>query len=392
MNIDTLRADTPACERVIHFNNAGSSLMPRPVYEALTAHLALENEIGGYEAAAQQELALAGFYSNFARLLNAQPEEIAYAENATRAWDMLFYSVPLQRGDRILTHGSEYASNYLAFMHQARKRGLHIDVVPSDEYGQIDLAALRRMIKPQSRLISITHVPTQSGLINPAAAVGQIAREHGLLYLLDACQSVGQLQVDVQAIGCDMLTGTGRKFLRGPRGTGFLYVCNRILEKLDPPFIDLQAATWTASDQYELARGAMRFENWESFIAGRLGLSAAVSYALHIGMDQIENRVLSLGHSLRTRLQDMAGIEVCDRGEHLCGIVTFRSDRHSPEMIATHLAAHGINVSVSVVAYSRLDLGARDIPAVVRASVHYYNTVQEVERFCSCLANLLHET
>jgi cysteine desulfurase / selenocysteine lyase len=388
MNIEQLRSDTPASERIIHFNNAGASLMPKTVYNTLTSHLALENEVGGYEAAARKEVELNGFYTNFAALLNANPAEIAYAENATRAWDMLFYSLPLKNGDRILTHGSEYASNFLAFLHQARRRGLHIDVVPSDDHGQVDLGALVRMITPRSSLIAITHIPTQSGLINPAQEVGKIARDHGLFYLLDACQSVGQLSVDVKAIQCDMLTGTGRKFLRGPRGTGFLYVRQEILNQLDPAFIDLHAATWTGPDSYELAPDATRFENWESYVAGRLGLSAAVKYAIEIGIPEIEERVITLAKNLRQQLKEIRGISICDHGRNLCGIVTFRSDRHSPEWLTRQLALENINVSISIAAYSRLDLGARAIPAVVRASVHYYNTIDEVKRFIAVIERL----
>ena len=221
MDIATLRADTPATANLIHFNNAGAALMPDPVFRAMTGHLELERRVGGYDAARQAKPLLDRFYTAFASLLNCDASEIAYSENATRAWDMAFYALPLHKGDRILTHASEYVSNYLAFLQQAQRRCLHIDLVPSDATGQIDVAALDAMITPAHKLIAITHVPSQGGLVNPVAAVGAVAKKHGLIYLLDACQSVGQIDVDVQAIGCHILSGTGRKFLRGPRGTGF---------------------------------------------------------------------------------------------------------------------------------------------------------------------------
>jgi cysteine desulfurase / selenocysteine lyase len=388
MNLAQLRADTPATANLIHFNNAGAALMPDPVFRAMTDHLDLERQFGGYEAARRAAPALDSFYTEFAALLNCDPSEIAYTENATRAWDMAFYALPLAPGDRILTHESEYVSNYLAFLQQAGRRGLQIDLVPSDATGQIDVAALDAMVTPAHKLIAITHVPSQGGLVNPAAAVGAVAAKHGLIYLLDACQSVGQIDIDVAAIGCHILSGTGRKFLRGPRGTGFLYVANSIIDRLDPPFIDLTAATWTDAQTYTLAPGAMRFENWESNVAGRIGLARAVAYARAIGLPAIATRTAALAASLRAGLATLPGITVQDRGAQKSGIVTFTHAHHDATHIYTHLRAVGINTSVSPLSYARLDLGPRGLTAMVRASVHYYNTDDELARFTAEIARL----
>jgi cysteine desulfurase / selenocysteine lyase len=387
LDIARLRADTPACEQLIHFNNAGASLMPKPVYQAVLDHLALEQTIGGYAAEDQACPLLEDFYDAFAALLSCDRSEIAYVENATRAWDMAFYSLPLKEGDRILTVEAEYVSNFLAFLHQARRRGLEIDVAPCDSSGQVDLDAMERLIGPRTRLIAVTHIPTQGGLVNPAEEIGKIARRHGITYLLDACQSVGQMPLDVGKIGCDLLSGTGRKFLRGPRGTGFLYVSKSIIDRLDPPFIDLHAATWTDARTFELRPDARRFENWESYVAGRIGLRAAVRYALELGLEPIRARVTLLADRLRAGLAELPGVKLQDLGRVRSGIVTFTKEGEQPRDIQARLRAANIGVSVSSRSSAQLDFGRRGLTQVVRASVHYFNTEQEIGIFCQTLSH-----
>jgi len=386
IDLARLRAETDACERVLHFNNAGSALPPRIVVDTVVDHLRREAEIGGYEAEHEAADRLAQTYRSVATLVGAAPNEIALVENATRAWDMAFYALRFQPGDRILTARAEYASNYLAFLQVARRTGAEIVTVPCDEDGALSLPALESMIDDRVKLIAVTHVPTNGGLVNPAEGIGRLARAAGVPFLLDACQSVGQMPVDVAAIGCDMLSATGRKYLRGPRGTGFLYVRQGLLDQLEPPFLDLHAATWTAPDSYEIRPDARRFENWESYVAGRLGLGAAVDYALDIGLDAIAARVDLLAARLRRMLDDLPGVVVRDLGARRCGIVTFTRAEESSDALKTRLARAGINVSVSRPSSTLLDFEARGVPDVVRASVHYYNTEDEVDRFVAAVA------
>jgi cysteine desulfurase / selenocysteine lyase len=380
IDLNRVRADTPSCARLVHFNNAGASPTPEPVADAVLAHLALEREIGGYAAEADAEDQVENFYRAFAALLNCQPDEIAFVENATRAWDMAAYGQSFEPGDRIITCRSEYGSNYVAFLHLARTKGIVIDVAPDDEVGQVDVEGLAKLIRPNTKLIAITHVPTQGGLVNPAEAIGRVARASRVPYLLDACQSLGQMPVDVARIGCDFLSSTGRKFLRGPRGTGVLFARRDILERTHPPLIDAHAARWHAVDAYHLRDDARRFETFEGHVAGKIGLGRAVRYALDLGLENIWSRVRHLSDKLRKALSADHRTTVTDLGETRCGIVTFRLAGEEPIHTVKRMAVQGIQCWQSTIDWARLDFHGRNLETLVRLSVHYFNTEEEIER------------
>jgi selenocysteine lyase/cysteine desulfurase len=380
IDLERIRADTPGVAHVAHLNNAGSALPPRQVHDAVVGHLQRETEIGGYEAARERRESWEHTYDALARLLNASRDEIAVIENATRAWDMAFYSFRFAPGDRILTGRAEYASNWIALKQVADRTGARIDVVPDDEHGQIDLAALESMLDDDVRLVSLVHVPTQSGLVNPAAEVGRVTRAAGIPLLLDACQSAGQLPLDVEELGCDILSGTGRKFLRGPRGTGFLYVRRGLIEELEPPLLDMRAADWQPDGTYTIRSDARRFENWETYYAGKIGLGVAVDYALDIGLDAIRARIVELAERLRAGLREIDGVTLLDRGAVLAATVTFTVDGVRPDDVQERLAARGVNVSTMDAASAQLDYGPRGLTESVRSSVHYYNDDNDLDR------------
>ena len=386
--LEHAREDTPGCSYVTHLNNAGAALMPRPVVDAVESYFTLESRIGGYEACRERSAQIEGVYDSIAALLNCHSSEVAVVENATRAWDMAFYSIPLTKGDRILTCVSDYASNYIPFLQVCRKTGAQLDVIPNDEFGQVSLSALKEMIDPQVKLIAITHVPTNGGLVNPAQQIGDIARDHNILYLLDACQSVGQLPLSIKEIGCSMLSGTSRKFLRGPRGMGFLYVSSDLIDGLEPPFLDLHVATWTSQDDFEIRPDARRFENWETNYSAKVGLGAAVDYALNLGLASTWERIRNLGSYLRNSLSEIPGVSLHDLGETKCGIVSFSLEKWDAEALRVELSKRKINVSVAHAEDTFLDMTGRDLETFIRASVHYYNSEEELQEFCKIIEYL----
>ena len=388
-DLERLRADTPGVRHVLHLGNAAAALPPRPVVEAMMEHLTLEATIGAYEAEASQEEAVLRPYHALAQLLNCDRREIAILENATRAWDLAFYSLPLERGDRILTGMNEYASNYIALLQVERRLGVEVTAIPDDEHGQIDVAALADAIDDRTRLIALTHVPTNGGLVNPAVEVGRVAREGGVTYLLDACQSVGQMPLDVEEIGCDLLSGTARKFLRGPRGVGFLYARRELAESIEPILLDLRAAEWSAIDDYEIVPGARRFETWEGNIAGKIALGVAVDYALGVGLEDIRERVFGLAADLREALAAIDGVTIADQGRERCGIVTWHHDSVPAPRIRDLLREQAINVNSIEPSLTRLDSDRRGLPPLVRSSVHYYNSDDELARFVEAVREVV---
>lgn len=388
-DIDRARRETRYCDDILHFNNAGSSLVPIPVSDAVHAYLRQEERMGGYETADAQADALANFYSAASRLLNCQPDEIAFVENATRAWDLVFYGFRFQRGDKILTTVSEYGSNVIAYLQQAERLGVEIVFVPDDEHGQIDVAALENLIDDRVKLISISHIPTYGGLVNPAVAVGKVANAAGVPYLLDACQSVGQMPVDVQQIGCDMLSTTGRKYLRGPRGTGLLYVREGFIEQCEPAFLDQFAAELTAPNEYRMFAGARRYETFERFFAGQVGLGVAMEYTLGWGLETIQQRIYGLAAELRQQLAQIDGVRLTDSGREQCGLVTFSVEQMAATALKQALHERGINVSTGTGSGMLVSFQQRGIHEIVRASVHYFNTVGEIGRFTTTLREVL---
>lgn len=383
------RKETPGTEQLIHFNNAGSSLPATPVLEAITGYLQQEAILGGYEAETRYQKELSDTYSVIAQLIGAQAEEIALVENASTGWCIAFHSIAFEPGDEVLISEFEYVTNMIGYLYGEKRYGIKLKVIPNDEGGNFSIAALEAAITSRTRLIAVTHVASGTGGVLPVEQIGAVARKHGIFYLLDACQSIGQLPVNVEAIQCDFLSVTGRKYLRAPRGTGFLYVRKAKQDSLNPLLIDGHATTFINREHYTLRTDARRFEMYEKSRALTLGLAKAVEYVLSIGIERIAERINLLATSLRQKLQAIEGVSVHDSGAKQCGIVTFTVSGYDSQQIKAHLAAHNINVSVGFAHSTLLYMNKQQLTSVVRASVHYYNTEEEIARFEEVFLDLL---
>lgn len=389
LNLEKIYRDTPGKKNAVHLNNAGASLMPQQVLNTQIAHLELEAAIGGYEAMAERKKEIADVYASIANLVSANPNEIAIVENATVGWAMAFYAIDFKPGDRILTVEAEYISNYVAYLHMARDKGVSIEVIPSGQDGNLCIDTLENMIDENVKLISATHIPTNSGLINAVSDIGKVAKKHNIYFLVDACQSVGQMPIDVDEIGCDMLSATGRKYLRGPRGVGFLYVRKSIIQKLHPPIIDLRSADWLSSNEYKLKEDARRFENWESNYAAVLGLGSAVDYALNLGLNNIQLQNTELASYLRICLKKIDKVHIHAISDRQCAITSFYVQDQTATNIVNALRKNHINTSVSDPSNTLLDANKNKLPSLIRASVHYYNDKNEIDNFIKILSSLI---
>ena len=390
LDIEKLRAETPGVEHRVHLNNAGAGLMPEPVLRAMTDHLELESLIGGYEAEEAKKAEIASVYTALGTLIGAAPENVAVTENATVSFSQALSSVPFVPGDLIVTSRNDYISNQFMYLSLQNRMGIEFVRAPEDPAGGVDVIAMEELIhRRRPKLVAITHIPTNSGLVQRVADIGAMCRQREILYLVDACQSVGQMPIDVEEIGCDFLSTTARKFLRGPRGIGFLYVSDRALDLgLEPLFPDMRGADWIEADLYQPAPGAQRFENWEFPHALVLGMGKAAEYALAVGLEPARDRVRSLADMARELLGEIDSVRVLDRGEEKGAIVTVTAERAAGELVAG-LAAAGINTNVTARAYAILDFDDKGVEFGIRISPHYYNTEDEIALLADILKGLV---
>lgn len=389
MNLDAIRKDTPGCKSKIHFNNAGASLPPATVTEAIRDYISFESITGGYETADIRKAEIQEFYRSAARLINTNENNIAFTSSATSSFSLALSSIPFQPGDKVLIANEDYISNQIAFLSLQKRLGIQLIRGKSLSTGGVDLNDMEELInKHHPKLVSLTHIPTNSGLIQPVEAVGKMCHAKDILYLVDACQSAGQIPVDVKNIHCDFLTTTMRKFLRGPRGAGFLFTSDRILEKkLTPLFVDMRGAEWTGADTYEVRMNAKRFEEWELPYALVVGSKEAINYALNIGVENISARNKVLCDLLKKKLHSIE-LKVLDIGKDQSSIITIEMPGKQPNEVLQYLRAIDINTSTTHRSHAQIDFASKKVDWALRISPHYFNTEDEIDSLIQSLEDL----
>ena len=391
VDINKIRQDTKGCHDKIFLNSAGSALMPASVVHTMQEYLEAEEMIGGYLLAAQREQAIARFKIETATLLHAQPHNIAFAASATDAFATALSSIPFKKGDVVVISNNDYSSNQIALMQLTKRFGIEVIRCKHNEEGDIALEEFEHiLLTKHPKLVTISHVPTNSGIVQQAKEVGALCKKYDILFLLDACQSVGQMDVNVQELHCDFLTATGRKFLRGPRGTGFLYVSDKVLEQgYTPLFVDQYGADWTAADSFTIQKDADRFETWEKNVGAQLGLAEAVRYLNEVGIEAVEKRNIALQLYCREKLATVAGLILLDKGIRKSNIITFHHQKHSIGTLAKKLTEANIYYSTTGKSSAFIDFSLKGVEEAIRFSPHYYNTFEEIDEAVGVLAGMV---
>lgn len=391
LDIHSLRNDTPGCQFHNHLNNAGASLPPNPVIQAVQGYLEEEALHGGYEVAAAHAQDIAGFYEATAKLLNAKPHNIAYAGSATDAFFRALSSIPFEAGDVLLTTDDDYVSNQIAFINLQKRFKVKLLRAAKLPEGGVDPQSMKELMDEHCpKLVAVAHVPTNSGLVQDVETIGQLCAERDIWYMVDACQSAGQMALDVEKIGCDFLCATMRKWLRGPRGAGFLYVSDLALgAEYEPVFPDSSGGVWNAANDYKLEPTAKRYEQWEKNYALVLGAKTAIEYGMGLGLEQIEETVTDLASYTRAQLASLDGVRILDRGRKRCGIVTCHFDGKAPDQISKALKAANINAGIGTTVNAHIDFTEKGVNWALRLSPHYYNTKEEIDAAISVLRQIV---
>ena len=390
MNIEQIRQDTPNCKDKIFLNSAGASLIPKIVVHKVNEYLIEEEKIGGYKLEELRKSEFDEFYNEVAKLIHCEAHNIAFINNATDGYIKALSCIDFKEDDTVITTDDDYASNHIHFI--ALQKRYHINVVriKTFENGELDIEDFETLIKMyRTKLVSISHIPTNSGLIQNVKAIGNICEKNNIIFLLDACQSVGQIVVDVKPLKCDFLTATGRKFLRGPRGTGFLYVSDKILkEQYAPLYIDGRGATWTEIYKFEMLDSAKRFELWESPCAFKMGFQEAIKYANNIGMEHIQAYNEKIMKQLRANLSSIPNVVLFDKGLNTSNILTFRKGNVSLKRISNILDKNKVYYSVSNKEWGLIDFNKKGIEWAIRLSPHYFNTIEEMDKVSQIIENI----
>lgn len=390
MDVNKIREDTPGCEDKIFVNSAGSSLVPIAVAKTVSEYLAQETLYGGYHLSDQYSDEIASFYSEASKLINCKPENIAFMTSATDAYTKALSSIKLSKGDVILTTDDDYVSNFMHFYSLKNHYGIEVIRSRTFSNGDLDVEHFESLIvENKPKVVSVTFIPTNSGLVQDAYSIGDLCEQYGVIYLLDACQAVGQINVDVTELKCDFLSTTGRKFLRGPRGTGFLYVSDKILKNnYAPMYLDMRGANWVNPDKYELFGGAQRFELWEMSYALLLGLKEAIKHCNQVGLNLIQDYNSIIRDRLVGGLDSLKDVALYDKGSQRSNIVTFKKEGLTNEEIKRKLDEQNVYCSISTRSSAMFDFDKKSIEGAVRLSPHYFNTTEEMDKLIEIIDSL----
>ena len=367
-----------------YLNNAGAGLMSPATVETITEYLKLESKIGAYHAAAESKSLMQDFYLNAAKIINADSDtEIAFTDSASRGWNMVVYGAKLKKGARIITLASEFGTNLVTLFDLAKRIEGTVAIINCDSKGTFFFDELEAELKKGAALVAISHAVAHGSIVNPVNEVGVLAKKYGAIYIVDGCQAVGQFKVDVQQIQCDAYMTTGRKWLCGPRGTGFLYVKKSSLfhaTQLDLASADLVLNSLSKVTDVEIRKDAKQFELWERSISNMLGLSSAINDCLFKNISVISEQIQYLSNKLRYLAYSNSNLNIIGEIESLSGILGFYlNDESKEETLKEEFKKNGISISTMSDWDCPLHFPKTGAKSIFRLSPHYTTSGETID-------------
>ncbi|SOY69312.1 aminotransferase class V-fold PLP-dependent enzyme [Cupriavidus taiwanensis] len=389
MDIQAIRADTPLTASTIYLDTAAASIPPDAVLDTVRGYLLDTGHVGIYLPAFRKETyaRVEAVRATLAGWLNCAADELAFTKNATESISIAARGIAWQAGDEVLVADTEMLSNLLPWRRLEQSHGIVVKMVAANAEGLLSAAAFAAAITPRTRLLTFSHLPNSTGAVQPAAQICAVARQHGVLSLVNGAQSVGMLRSDVAELGCDVLAGCGRKALRATEGSGFLYVRRALIAQIEPMLVGWWNGAYDrATGALSLVPGARRFEAGCPIVPAILGLGTAIDYAAAIGIDAIEARVRDLTEYAVAKFSSIPGFELYGPADvaHRIGIVPFNVRGVDPARIVAALETQQCIIEAGNFMADAI-LARYGVSTMARVSLHYFNTHEEIDRVAALI-------
>lgn len=377
----------------MYFNNAGAGLMSKGTYETLTNHMEIEMNVGAYKAAAIKSDAVNNFYLLAAKLLNAgSKDEIAFIDSASRGWNLIIYGLDIKESDVIVTLSSEYGTNLLTIYDIAKRTHCGIKVIQCDNEGNFSLDDVDQALQSGGTILAVSHVAAQGSIVNPVVELGILAQKYDAIYIVDGCQAVGQIKVDVQQINCCAYVTAGRKWLRGPRGTGILYV--RRNAPIRTPQIDLASADLVFDElgtvvDVKVRDDAKQFELWEKSTSSLLGLANAIQEYMDYGIDTAEQEICAKANYIRSFVVSNQHLALVGSENSSTGVVGFYiKDPKQEKKVKELIEKENFIISYVCDWDCPTFFPQNGVQYIFRISPHYYTSNDDIQAICNLIQRL----
>lgn len=367
----------------VYVNSAAASPPPRQVVDTSIDYLQKTASLGPYLPSFREEVyqKIEETREKAAKFIGAKTSEMAFVKNGTEGINFIANGLTWNKGDEIILADIEFHSNYTPWLKLRDKKKVHLKIIKTDFSGVIDVNLIEQEISNRTKLITVSHLSNASGALQHIEKICEIAKKRDVLTLINASQTLGLIPINVQELDCDFLTGCGRKWLRGPEGSGILYIRESLVESIEPTIIGWGGTTWDfETNEYYYLSTARRVEAGCPIVPSILGLGAAIDYAQNIGIEEIVTKVEALTRYSFQQLSVIEGIAIYGPKniENRLAIIPFNVEGLHPDEITNYLEKNNIIIESGTFMANML-LQHYGINKMVRISPHYFNTKVEID-------------